>query len=38
MATDRDGSYVFLAKGSWELDYAAKTYEDIRFLRTKELQ
>ncbi len=38
MAKDRDGSYVFLAKGSWELDYAAKTYEDIRFLRTKELQ
>ena len=38
MATDRDGSAVFLAKGSWELDHAAKTYPDTRFLRTKELQ
>jgi len=37
MATDRDGSAVFLAKGSWELDYAAKTYEAVRFMRTKEL-
>jgi peptide chain release factor 3 len=37
MATDRDGSPVFLAKGAWELDYAAKTYEAIRFMRTKEL-
>jgi peptide chain release factor 3 len=38
MATDRDGSHVFLAKGQWELDYAARTYENIRFLKTKELQ
>jgi len=38
MATDRDGSPVFLAKGQWELDYAARTYEAIRFMKTKELQ
>ncbi|MEE4235406.1 MAG: peptide chain release factor 3 [Anderseniella sp.] len=38
MATDRDGSPVFLAKGQWELDYAARTYDQIRFLKTKELQ
>jgi peptide chain release factor 3 len=37
MATDRDGSLVFLAKGAWELDYAAKTYDKIRFRHTKEL-
>ena len=38
MATDRDGSSVFLAKGQWELDYAARTYEQVRFMKTKELQ
>ncbi len=37
MATDRDGSMVFLAKGLWELDHVAKTYDKVRFLRTKEL-
>jgi peptide chain release factor 3 len=37
MATDRDGSPVFLAKGAWELDYATRTFESIRFLRTREL-
>jgi peptide chain release factor 3 len=38
MATDRDGSHVFLSKGQWELDYAARTFDNVQFMKTKELQ
>jgi hypothetical protein len=29
---------VFLSKGQWELDYAARTFDNVRFMKTKELQ
>lgn len=35
---DRDDDPVFLAQSAWELDYKAKTFENIRFLKTKELE
>ncbi len=36
MAEDRDGAPVFLAKGAWELNYAAEKFPDIRFEATRE--
>ncbi|MEL7544538.1 MAG: peptide chain release factor 3 [Pseudomonadota bacterium] len=35
---DRDDDPVFMAQSQWELDYKAKTFEDVRFLKTKELE
>ncbi|MBI1239037.1 MAG: peptide chain release factor 3 [Alphaproteobacteria bacterium] len=36
LATDRDNAPVFLAKGAWELNYAAEKWPQIRFAKTKE--
>lgn len=36
MAEDRDGAPVFLARDSWELNYAAREWPNIRFLETRE--
>ena len=35
---DRDEAPVFMAASQWELDYKAKTYDKITFLKTKELE
>jgi peptide chain release factor 3 len=36
MAEDRDGAPVFLAKDTWELNYTAREWPDIKFLETRE--
>ncbi|NRA86209.1 MAG: peptide chain release factor 3, partial [Rhizobiales bacterium] len=36
MATDRDGSNVFLAKSAWEMGYAEEKWPDIKFNSIKE--
>ncbi|MGI9404780.1 MAG: peptide chain release factor 3 [Hyphomicrobiaceae bacterium] len=35
---DRDDDPVFMAASQWELDYKAKNFETIAFLKTKELE
>jgi len=36
MATDRDGSPVFLAKSQWELGYVAEKFPKVHFAKTRE--
>jgi peptide chain release factor 3 len=36
MAEDRDGSPVFLARNSWDLDRTTKDWPDLRFEKTRE--
>jgi peptide chain release factor 3 len=36
MATDIDGSPVFLAKSAWEVGYVSERYPDVAFERTRE--
>jgi peptide chain release factor 3 len=36
MASDRDGAPVFLAKSTWELNYAAEKFPRIAFAKTRE--
>lgn len=38
VVTDRDDDPVFMAKSSWELNYAIEKNEAISFLKTKELE
>ena len=35
---DNEGRPVFLSKSDWELDYAARNNENIKFLKTRELE
>ncbi|GGD15761.1 peptide chain release factor 3 [Aquisalinus flavus] len=37
MAEDRDGAPVFLAPGTWEIQYAAKNAPEIRFSASREV-
>jgi peptide chain release factor 3 len=36
IAEDRDGAPVFLARNSWELNYAAREWPDVKFMETRE--
>ena len=36
MAEDRDGAPVFLARDTWELNYTAREWPNVKFLETRE--
>ena len=36
IAEDRDGAPVFLARNSWELNYAAREWPEVKFMETRE--